>query len=149
MPSFMRNLNVTARCANQFRADKLAGVGLTGCQHSYIIHICNNPGISQENLSKILYINKSNVARQLSILEENGFIYREQSPNDKRNMLVYPTDKANKVLPVVRQVLKEWSSYLSEGFTEEEISKFNEMMDKICQKAQDYIIERDKNENAL
>ena len=149
MPTFMKNLNVTARCANQYRADKLADVGLNGCQHSYIINICNNPGISQECLSKKLYINKSNVARQLSVLEENGFIYREQSPDDKRNLLVYPTDKAKKALPVVMSVLKEWSSYLSEGFTEEEIAKFTAMMDKISEKAQAYIENREKNEDSI
>ena len=139
MPTFMKNLNVTARCANQFRADKLAEVGLSGCQHSYIINICNNPGISQDALSKKLYINKSNVARQLSILEENGFIVRKQSTEDKRNMLVFPTEKAKQALPVVIKVLREWSSYLSEGFTEEEIRKFTEMMDKISEKAQAYV----------
>ncbi|MCR5457855.1 MAG: MarR family winged helix-turn-helix transcriptional regulator [Clostridiales bacterium] len=149
MPTFMKNLNVTARCANQYRADKLADIGLSGCQHSYIINICRNPGISQEHLSKMLYINKSNVARQLSLLEENGFIYREQSPEDKRNMLVYPTEKAKNALPVVLGVLKDWSAYLSEGFTEEEISKFTEMMDKISEKAQAYIENKETNENTI
>ena len=149
MPNFMKNLNVTARCANQYRADKLADIGLSGCQHSYIINICRNPGISQEHLSKMLYINKSKVARQLSLLEENGFIYREQSPDDKRNMLVYPTEKAKNALPVVLGVLKDWSAYLSEGFTEEEISKFTEMMDKISEKAQAYIENKETNENTI
>lgn len=149
MPTFMKNLNVTARCANQYRADKLADIGLSGCQHSYIINICRNPGISQEHLSKMLFINKSNVARQLSLLEENGFIYREQSPDDKRNMLVYPTEKAKNALPVVLGVLKDWSAYLSEGFTEEEISKFTEMMDKISEKAQAYIENKETHENTI
>ena len=149
MSTFMRNLNVTARCANQFRADKLSEVGLSGCQHSYIINICNNPGISQDALSKKLYINKSNVARQLSILEENGFIERKQSTDDKRNMLVYPTEKAKKALPVVMKVLKEWTSYLSEGFSEEEIAKFTEMMDRISEKAQAYVSGKESHEDSV
>ena len=54
-------------------------------------------------------------------------------------MLVFPTEKAKQALPVVIKVLREWSSYLSEGFTEEEIRKFTEMMDKISEKAQAYV----------
>lgn len=149
MSTFMKDLNVTARCANRYRADRLESIGLTGCQHSYIINICNNPGISQECISKKLYINKSNVARQLSILEENGFIYREQSATDKRNMLVYPTEKAKKALPTVIGVLKGWSAYLSEDFTEEEIEKFTIMMNRISEKAQAYVSGKDKDENSI
>ena len=145
----MKNLNVTARCANRYRSDRLSDIGLTGCQHSYIINICANPGITQECLSKKLYINKSNVARQLSSLEENGFVRREQNPDDKRNTLVYPTEKAKNALPIVMNVLRDWSAYLSEGFTEEEITKFTEMMDKISEKAQAYVKGKDADENAL
>lgn len=149
MPNFMKNLNVTARCSARYRSDRLSSIGLTGCQHSYIINICANPGITQECLSKKLYINKSNVARQLSILEENGFVYREQNPEDKRNMLVYPTEKAKSALPIVLNVLSDWNAYLSEGFTKEEIEKFTEMMDKISEKAQAYVKEKDADEDAL
>ena len=40
--------------------------------HTYILNVCRNPGISQEALSQLIFVNKSNVARQLAVLEEKG-----------------------------------------------------------------------------
>ena len=51
-------------------------------------------GISQEKLAKMIYINKSNVTRNLAVLEKNGYIERRPAENDKRVMLVFPTQKA-------------------------------------------------------
>lgn len=67
-----------------------------------------------------MYIHKSNVARQLASLEEKGFITRKTDPEDRRSLLVYPTNKAIAVLPQIRAVLEEWESLLLEEFSEEE-----------------------------
>ena len=70
MPGFMKNINQIARCAEQYRTDRLAQLGLTGCQYSNILHVCREPGISQECLARQICIHKSNVARQLAQLED-------------------------------------------------------------------------------
>ena len=59
MNSFMRCVSRTARCASLYRGEKLEKLGLNGCHHTYILAICRTPGISQEQLSRTIYINKS------------------------------------------------------------------------------------------
>ena len=105
MPSFMRQINVIGRCSAMVRNQKLADTGLTGWHYSYILTLCRNPGQSQEHLARHIYINKSNVTRHLTQLEKNGYVERRQSEEDKRVMLVYPTEKAYEVLPRVREVV--------------------------------------------
>ena len=72
-----------------------------------MIEICNHPGITQEQLSKLIYVHKSNVARQMSSLEEKGFIYRTISKEDKRNLQVFPTQKPIDILPLLLKVSEQ------------------------------------------
>ena len=135
MPSFMRQINIIGRCSAMIRNDKLADTGLTGWHYSYILTLCRRPGQSQDQLARHIYINKSNVTRHLAQLEKNGYVERRQSEEDKRETLVYPTQKAYDVLPQVRQVIRDWNGYLTEDFTPEEMELFNEMLSRITQKA--------------
>lgn len=138
MVPLMKYINTTHRCSNQFRSEQLVESGLNGCQSSYILYVCNNPGISQDQLAQIIYINKSNVTRQLAVLEEKGYVERKTSSSDKRFTKVYPTQKALDVLPRVRQVLQDWNEYITEGFTDEEKTVLMSLMERITEKAKLY-----------
>lgn len=138
MISLMKNINITSRCANQYRNEKLAGSGLNGCQYTYILHICHNPGISQDKLAHLIYINKSNVTRQLIPLEDNGYIVRKAGSTDKRIVEVYPTQKSLDILPRVISVLHEWNKFLTEDFTDEEKETIISLLERITVKAMSY-----------
>ena len=141
MTAFTKSINVLYRCAVLFRTEKLKETGLNGYQNTYISNICRNPGISQDQLSKLIYINKSNVTRQLAALEQMGFITREASPTDRRVLLVYPTQKAKDLYPYIQQILGEWNDYLTSDFTEEERVLLSSMMERVMEKAADYVSE--------
>ncbi len=143
MSSFTKNITTISRCANQFRSDFLEGTGLKGGQHSLITNLCRQPGISQEQLSKLTYMNKSNVARQLANLEEGGFVTRRYSETDKRVILVYPTEKALELLPKIIDIHRNWRSYLTESFTEEELELFSSLLDRVAERAKEYVDTRD------
>ena len=139
MVSFMRYINVTARCAAEYRNTHLADVGLVGLQYTYLLNICRNPGVSQEELSHLIHVNKSNVTRQLTALEENGFIERTTSPSDKRVTQVYPTQKALDALPSIHKVLHDWNEYLADGFSDEERETLRSLMERVSKRAIDYM----------
>lgn len=92
----------------------------------------------------MIYINKSNVTRQLAALEESGFVIRRPSETDRRVTLVYPTQKAMDVLPRILEVLREWNNYITEDFTDEEKEVLSNFLERICEKAKTYANKRDK-----
>lgn len=116
----MREMNDIFRCFAQFRTERVAPLGLKSIHCGYITEVCEHPGVSQDSLSKRTYINKSNVARQLAFLEENGFVLRKPSDKDKRILQVFPTEKAYEALPVIQRAQEEWEQQLTEGFTDEQ-----------------------------
>ena len=131
MPSLMWDLDAIARCATQYRAEMLAPLGLKSCHASYLLHICADPGISQEQLAKRIYFNKSSVARQLAALEEDGFIRRVPSPEDRRVTQLYPTEKSRSILPRIKEVLQDWENLVTQSLTPEESDSIQPVLQKM------------------
>ena len=142
MPALMHNITDIARCAAQYRLEEMAPLGLKSCHHSYLYRICACPGITQDQLAKQIFFNKSNVARQLAALEEDGFVERRPSPEDKRAMLVYPTQKALDVLPQISQILIEWENTVSQDLTPEEKELLVSMLVKMKARAAQWMEDR-------
>lgn len=135
MKPLMKYIGRTERCAALYRDEMLNQYGLNGHQHTYIINICLNPGISQDRLAKKIFVNKSNVARQLTLLEANGFVLRKTSESNRRQMEVYPTEKCLTLYPIIMDILGDWNKYLLEEFTDEEKHALLDMMEKVMMRA--------------
>lgn len=142
MSQIIRDIIELARCSVQYRADQLAPMGLKSCHASYLTEICANPGISQDKLARRICINKSNVARQVAILEEDGFITRTPSPADKRVMELYPTEKTLELLPQLSQILKCWEGRIGGTLTEEETEQLSALLGKMKARATAYMEDR-------
>jgi DNA-binding MarR family transcriptional regulator len=139
MPSFTRNINIISRCAHAYRSDSLEGSGLGPSHYFYILIACSSPGISQDQIAKRLYINKSSVTRAIAALEENGFVERRSSEEDKRVIQIYPTQKATDLLPEVRRIAHAWNAFLLDELEEEEREQFLSTLEKITNRAQSYV----------
>ena len=139
MSQIIRDVTEIARCTTQYRTETLAPMGLKACHASYLTEICASPGISQDKLASRICINKSNVARQAAILEEDGFIIRKPSATDKRIMQLFPTQKTLDLLPQISQILVDLESYLTEELSEEEQELLENLLTRMLNKAADWM----------
>lgn len=142
MSQIIRDIIEIARCSVQYRGDQLAPMGLKSCHASYLTEICANPGISQDGLARIICLNKSNVARQAAVLEEDGFIIRKPSEADKRVVELYPTEKTLQLMPQISQVLKCWETCIADSLTEEERQCLSGLLAKMKDRATKYMEDR-------
>ena len=143
MSQITRKLSILARCQGMFRTGRLRETGLVLPHYNYVIPICRNPGLSQEQLARRVYFDKYNVTRHLNKLEESGYVERRPSEDDKRAMLVYPTQKMLELLPQVQQCIEEWDKLIFDGLTVEELEQFDATLTKITQRAQEYVNSKD------
>ena len=139
MSQIIRNITEIARCGAQYRTEALAPMGLKACHASYLIEICAHPGISQDQLAARICINKSNVARQAAILEEDGFLIRTPSTQDKRIMQLYPTEKTLALLPAISPILQQWEACLTEDVSEEERAVLERVLERMKDKASEWV----------
>lgn len=141
MPQLNRSVNVIGRCAALYRERALTGTGVGPYDQSYLFYLCRNPGVSQDTLARDLYVNKSSVTRHLSHLEREGFLTRVPDEKDRRALLVYPTEKAMEVLPLLRRISRDWEALLTKGFSEEESERFLTLLERAFHNAQDAVRE--------
>lgn len=139
MAKFMKNINLVSRSAEVFREERLKDCGIRGCQSKYVLVIAQNPGVSQEDISRMLFVNKSNVARQIGFLETAGFVKKVGNDKDRRAVHLYPTEKLLGALPRVKEVLAEWRALLTEGFTEEEKAELARLSEKMVENARKFM----------
>lgn len=129
---------MVSRSATQFCEEQLSSQSdVKGYHAKYLLSVCANPGVSQDALARILFVNKSNVARQLSVLEEGGYVERRQG-EDKRVSLVYPTEKAQSTVMAIKEIYARWRQIITADFTEEEKQTLLALTDRLYANAVKY-----------
>lgn len=139
MSQIIRDMTEITRCGVQYRTDKLSPMGLKACHASYLTEICRNPGISQDQLAKRICLNKSNVARQIASLEDDGFVRRCTCAGDKRAMELYPTEKTLALLPEIEKILACWENFLTQELTPEETEVLTSVLAKMKTRASSWM----------
>ena len=142
MSQIVRNLSEIARCGIQYRSDCLSEMGVKSCHISYLVQICENPGISQDQLSRLICINKSNVARQVAYLEKEGYITRKTCPCDKRITELYPTAKSTEILGSMYSIMHNWEARLTQDMVPDEKENLTCLLKKMHPHAVSYMAER-------
>ncbi|NQG98159.1 MarR family transcriptional regulator [Streptococcus suis] len=72
--------------------EKQLGISLT--RYQLLMNLLDQAPCSQQDLQEALQIDRAAVTRHLKILEEAGYISRRQNPDNKREMVVEPTQRA-------------------------------------------------------
>ena len=88
-------------------------------------------GISIRSLSTKCGLAITSLTTMLERMENQGLISRVQSETDKRKTLLFLTEKAHALKGEYDSVSDEMSSIYYKGFSEEEITRFEECLDRI------------------
>ena len=142
MSQIVRSLSEIARCGLQYRSDCLSSMGMKACHISYLVQICENPGISQDKLSRLICINKSNVARQVAYLEDEGYVTRSTCASDKRITELFPTPKAQEILGDMYRIMHSWEDRLTQDMVADEKENLVCLLKKMHPHAVAYMDER-------
>lgn len=128
-------ISVTDRYTKMYLDRLLEPLGLNSSQHMYIVRICQNPGITQDQFFKLFYIHPSNITRALTFLEKEGFLEKKTNPKDKRTCRLYPTEKAETACAQIKQICMDWNNRVLKGFREEEKQLFLDFLERAGKQA--------------
>lgn len=131
MAKIIRSIAQISRMGTSYRLRTLEPLGLKVYHSSYTIAVCECPGITQDRLAGQMYLNKSNVARQATYLEEAGYFLRSHSWEDKRAVKLYPTEKALAVLPRLYDALEDWENSLTQDLAPAEKEALAALLEKM------------------
>lgn len=145
MPHIMRVLNNISRCQWMYRNKNIDGEGLYAHQYAFVLAICYRQGRSQEELARELCLDKSTVARTVACLEKNGYITRVPNETDKRQYLVYPTEKMLEIYPQICMVNKKWNEQIEKDIPKEELEIFYSVLARMEKSARQAVDEQEDN----
>lgn len=130
----MWSIQQIAGCFQTYQK-KLKIDGLSDQHYIYIQKICKFPGIIQDDLAALLYIDKSSVTRQIAQLETAGYVIRKPDERDRRFRHIYPTEKAKKILPAIKQMRRQWNEQLTEDISDADWEALTRILDTLTFKA--------------
>lgn len=139
-------LSVADRHTKMYLDQQFAPLGINSSQHMYILAVCEDPGISQEQLMDLFYIHPSNITRALNFLINTGFITRQTNENDKRTRCLYPTEKAQTAAVKIREILGSTKEKLMESIPPEEAEKMADLLEKMALNAANMIKNKERSD---
>lgn len=110
--------------------------GITSAEYAFLLYLYKKDGITQDDLSTYLYIDKSATARAIKSLEEKGYIIRSKDSIDKRCNRVYLTEKAKAHEDEIKKRILKWSQFLTEDMDEETINMTFTLLEGMVEKVE-------------
>lgn len=126
-----RWVSLLYRYGQMYIGDRLKHLDIGRGQHIFLNTLYKEDGLSQEELSSYLRIDKGTTAKALKKLEQQGYVTRQVRDEDKRSYRIFLTEKALLIKDEVRAVLAEWRNIVSDGLTEEEKRLALELLEKM------------------
>lgn len=130
-PSAGRLINLLARKSQGYITDLMRPFGLTAAEQPFFMALLHNEGVTQERLTSLVGVDKAATARTVKSLEEKGILIRIQDEADRRQNLLFPTERAKAISEEVKAALDQFNSLLTEGFDPEEAVTLQRMLLKM------------------
>lgn len=135
--SIVRCISHLERHRRKYINEHLSEQEMRGSMFLAINYLNHNPGCSQDRLCSELIIDKGNAARMCRQLEDMGYIRREQSPDDRRQNMLFLTEEGEKQIPLIHEQLMKWRKTATQGLNEEELDTLIHLLDRMMKNVSD------------
>jgi len=130
-----RWISILYRHGQSYISKKLEPYNIGSGQYIFLVVLYRKDGISQEELSNHLKMDKATVAKALKKLADAGYIQRETDAADKRAYQVFLTPKALAIRPAVQEAIQGWEQILTGGLSGDEIGLLRQLLEKMAKNA--------------
>ncbi|HSI66458.1 MAG TPA: MarR family transcriptional regulator [Planococcus sp. (in: firmicutes)] len=131
MNTILREIGMIARALDSISNIEFKEFDLTKGQYLYVVRICENPGIIQEQLIDLIKVDRSSATRALQKLEGNGFIEKQDDPGNKKTKKLFPTEKGKAVYPFIIGENAYSELVALKGFSETETAAAFELLQRM------------------
>ena len=124
-------ISIIHRTGASFLSKEFSKFNIGAGQYMYLINLYHNDGLSQEELTEILNIDKSTTAKAIKKLEDENLVIRVKDKNDKRINRVYLTPKALDIKDEFLASIDFWESTLTGNLSDAEKAQTLILLQKI------------------
>ena len=131
MKKILREIGMIARALDSISNIEFKELDLTKGQYLYVVRICENPGIIQEQLIEMIKVDRSTATRAIQKLEINGFIEKKEDSHNKKTKKLFPTEKGKTVYPFIKRENEHSNLVALKGFSDQETETAFELLERI------------------
>jgi len=121
-----------------FRRLKESGVEINPAQGRIMFALWQKDGVSIQELVRKTQLGKSTLTSMLDRLEAMGFVRRQRCEEDRRQILIYRTEKDRATERQYVQLSTRMTEIWYEGFTEAEADQFETYLQRILDNLTEY-----------
>ena len=125
-----------SRLSTRFVGGEMSRMGFGPGQFFLLSELYGEEGLSQDELSQRVGVDKSNTSRALAKLEKFGLIRRKSDSENHRVKKVYLRSKAHTVRNEFKKIQRQWNAELLKGFTKKEKAALISSLIKIAENAE-------------
>lgn len=129
--SISRYINQLYRQGVSFLGKEYKEYNIGAGQYQFLVYLYMKDGITHEELTEKIGVDKAATTRAIVKLEESGYIKKIQDKKDKRKYYIYLTDFAKDNRENIINKSKKWENELVGELTDEELKQFYYLFRKI------------------
>lgn len=134
---FIDNIHAIVRYGALSLHKRLKHLNISGSEHSVIAYLAVHKSANGDEISEFLKIDKSTASKTLSNLERKGLILRITNEHNRREKLIELTPEGFTLAEEVEELINTWTRDVMKNLSEEEISIFNDLCEKVADSIRD------------
>ncbi|WP_026889698.1 MarR family winged helix-turn-helix transcriptional regulator [Clostridium beijerinckii] len=119
------------RASCMYFGKKFSKFGIGAGQYLFLLNLYKNDGITQEELTEKVKLDKATTARAIKKLEDEGYVRRIKKESDRRAYKLELTEKAEQIKDDVYYIMNEWESKIRKCFTDAESQELMNLLNKL------------------
>jgi DNA-binding MarR family transcriptional regulator len=120
MREILREVGMITRCFESIANIEFKELDLSKNQYIYLIRIGENPGIILERVADMLKVDRSTASRAVEKLKQAGFVRKETTDDNRKNIRLYATEKGMEVFSMLQKEETYSDSVALNGISSEE-----------------------------
>ena len=122
----------------------LKEIDITASEQPFMSALFWQDGVSQDLLSRYLYIDKASTARVIQSLIKKGLVTKEKDKDDKRINRIFLTEKGRNCREDIFSVLDDWGDILTDDMPPEEKDIAYNYLERMVKNVENYIEDKKK-----
>lgn len=121
-------LTISQNKVFQYFSNELKKFKLTPSQYGVLKCLWKKSPQTPKQIGEILFLEASSISGVLDRMQKNGLITREIDSNNRRNILIYPTEKALTMKGDIEKIVEKVNMYFLGNFSEKEREKLKSLL---------------------
>ncbi|MCS5420918.1 MULTISPECIES: MarR family winged helix-turn-helix transcriptional regulator [Psychrilyobacter] len=130
---FSKYISITYRQYQHYMREELKKYKIGNSDYPILLCLINNPGICQNEVSRLTKLNKSLISKGVKKLIQYEYLYQEEDTHHKQKQKLFLTKNGKKIIPDLKDIITRWKKIVFKDLTEPEIEILYKVMKTVDQ----------------